>query len=44
MREIAHAHTSTCATSLMRVPLLFMTLVVWGIETKKMKEEQKHEK
>ena len=42
MRTIAHAHVSTRATSLMSIkksmPMLFMTLIVWDIGTKKIKE------
>ena len=43
MPAIARAHASTCATSLMcvkkkHVQLLFMTLIVWDIGTKKMQE------
>ena len=45
MHAIACAHTSTCATSLMckkwHVPLLSMTLIVWGIAMKKMKQRTK---
>ena len=40
-----HAHASTLATSLIRVknnsPILFITLVVWNIGMKKMKERSK---
>ena len=37
MRTIERANTSTCSTSLMR----FMTLIVWDIGTKKIKERTK---
>ena len=47
MRAIASAHASTRATSLMRVKnsmrhsLRLMTLIIWDIGTKKMKERTK---